>query len=71
MPRRISCVRLTEEAGEQRYKGDADEGDTAAGHQLYHGELVVKGFLLIKPFIPHIIPVIPLILKRIDISDIL
>ena len=33
-----------EEAAEQRNEGGADQGDTAAGHQLYHGELVVKGF---------------------------
>ena len=36
MPRRISCVRLTEEAGEQRYKSDADQGYAAARHELFH-----------------------------------
>ena len=32
----------TEQAGEQRDKGDADEGDTAAGHQLFYPQLGVK-----------------------------
>lgn len=36
MPRRISCVRLTEEAGEQRYEGDADQRHAASGHELLH-----------------------------------
>ena len=36
MPRRISCVRLTEEAGEQRNKSDANQGNTATGHELLH-----------------------------------
>ena len=36
MPRRISCVRLTEEAGEQRNKSDADQGYAAARHELFH-----------------------------------
>ena len=31
-----------EQPGEQRYKGDADEGDTAAGHQLFYPQLGVK-----------------------------
>lgn len=29
-------LRLAEQAGEQRHEGDADEGDTAAGHKLLH-----------------------------------
>ena len=29
-------VGLTEQTGEQGYKGDADERDAAAGHQLLH-----------------------------------
>ena len=36
MPRRISCVRLTEEAGEQRNEYDADQGYAAARHELFH-----------------------------------
>jgi hypothetical protein len=34
----VSCFsrRLAEETGEQRYEGNADEGDTAAGHKLLH-----------------------------------
>ena len=36
MPRRISCVRLTEEAGKQRNEYDADQGYAAAGHELLH-----------------------------------
>ena len=31
-----------EQPGEQRYKGDADEGDTAAGHKLLYPQLGVK-----------------------------
>jgi len=27
---------LAEQAAEQRHEGDADEGDTAASHQLFH-----------------------------------
>ena len=34
-----------EETRQQGDQGSADQGNTAAGHQLYHGELVVKGFL--------------------------
>ena len=33
---------------EQGNQGQADDGDTSAGHELYHGELVVKGFPKIK-----------------------
>ena len=33
-----------EEAAQQGNEGGADQSDTAVGHQLYHGELVVKGF---------------------------
>ena len=29
---------------EQGNQGQADDGDTSSGHELYHGELVVKGF---------------------------
>ena len=28
--------RSAEQTGKKRYQGDADEGDTAAGHQLLH-----------------------------------
>ena len=27
---------LTEQAGQQGYEGNADEGDTAARHELFH-----------------------------------
>ena len=30
---------------EQGNQSQADDGDTSSGHELYHGELVVKGFL--------------------------
>ena len=30
---------------EQGNQGQTDDGDTSSGHKLYHGELVVKGFL--------------------------
>jgi len=33
------------EAGEQRYEGGADEGDTAACHKLFHPQLGVKTLL--------------------------
>ncbi len=33
-----------EETRQQGDQGGADQGNTAAGHELYHGELVVKGF---------------------------
>ena len=32
------------QAAQQWNQGGADQSDTAVGHQLYHGELVVKGF---------------------------
>src|SRR5574344_3163985 len=38
-------VGLTEQTGEQRHKGDTDERDTAAGHQLFHPQLGVKTLL--------------------------
>ena len=42
---RACCVdELTEEIGKQGDKSGADEGHTAARHELYHGELVVKRF---------------------------
>ena len=37
-----------EKAAQQGNQGGADQGDTTAGHQLYHGELVVKSFPKIK-----------------------
>lgn len=37
-----------EETRQQGDQGGADQGNAAAGHQLYHGELAVKGFLKIK-----------------------
>lgn len=37
----VGCA-SAEEATEQRNEGGADQGDTAAGHQLYDGEVVVK-----------------------------
>ena len=33
---------------EQGNQGQADDGDTSSGHELYHGELVVKGVSKIK-----------------------
>ena len=35
---------LAEKRGEHGNEGDADQGNAATGHQLYHGELVVKWF---------------------------
>ena len=32
----ICWLRSAEESGQERDEGDADEGDTAAGHQLLH-----------------------------------
>ena len=37
----VGCA-SAEEAAEQRDEGGADQGDTAAGHELYDGEIVVK-----------------------------
>ena len=37
----VGCA-SAEEAAEQRNEGGADQGDTAAGHELYDGEIVVK-----------------------------
>lgn len=50
MPRRISCVRLTEEAGEQRYEGDTDQGYTAAGHELLHALTFRTGVIIAVAF---------------------
>ena len=50
MPRRISCVRLTEEAGEQRYKSDANQGYTAAGHELLHALAFCAGVIIAVTF---------------------
>ena len=33
---------LAEQAAEQRHEGDADEGDTAACHELFYPQLGVK-----------------------------
>ena len=33
---------LAEQAAEQRHEGDANEGDTAASHQLFYPQLGVK-----------------------------
>ena len=33
---------LAEQAAEQRHEGDADEGDTAACHELFHTKIGVK-----------------------------
>ena len=38
----------SEQAGEQGNQHGADHGNTCSGHELYHGELVVKGFPIIK-----------------------
>ena len=37
----VGCA-SAEEAAEQRDEGGADQGDTAAGYELYDGEVVVK-----------------------------
>ena len=50
MPRRISCVRLTEEAGEQRNKSDADQGYSAAGHELLHALAFCAGVIIAVAF---------------------
>ena len=50
MPRRISCVRLTEEAGEQRNKSDADQGYSAAGHELLHTLAFCAGVIIAVAF---------------------
>jgi len=34
--RKIDTGKLTEQAREQRYKDQTDEGDTAASHELLH-----------------------------------
>jgi hypothetical protein len=34
--------RLTEQAGKQRYKGNADKGNAAARHELFYPQLGVK-----------------------------
>lgn len=50
MPRRISCVRLTEEAGEQRNKSDADQGYAAARHELFHALAFSPGVVVTVAF---------------------
>lgn len=50
MPRRISCVRLTEEAGEQRNEYDADQGYAAARHELLHTLAFRAGVIIAVTF---------------------
>ena len=50
MPRRISCVRLTEEAREQRNEYDADQGYAAARHELLHALGLCAGVIVAVTF---------------------
>lgn len=50
MPRRISCVRLTEEAREQRNEYDADQGYAAARHELLHALAFRAGVIIAVTF---------------------
>ena len=43
-------VGLTEQTGEQRHKGDTDERDTAAGHQLLHALALRAGVIIAVTF---------------------
>lgn len=43
-------VGLTEQTGEQGYKGDADERDAAAGHQLLHALRLGTGVIIAVAF---------------------
>ena len=43
-------VGLTEQTGEQRHKGDTDERDTAAGHQLLHALGLCTGVIIAVTF---------------------
>ena len=48
----MSCFlrRLAEETGEQRYEGNADEGDTAACHKLLHALGLRAGVIVAVTF---------------------
>ena len=39
--------RSAEQTGKKRYQGDADEGDTAAGHQLLHALGLRAGVIVV------------------------
>ena len=41
--------RSAEQTGKKRYQGDADEGDTAAGHQLLHALVDILAFSYVLP----------------------
>ena len=43
-------VGLSEQTGEQRHKGDTDERDTAAGHQLLHALGLSTGVIVAVTF---------------------
>jgi len=43
-------LELAEKTGKQRYKGDADEGDTAARHELFHTLRLCAGVVVTVPF---------------------
>ena len=43
-------VGLTEQTGKQRHEGDADECDTAAGHQLLHALGLSTGVIVAVTF---------------------
>ena len=47
-----------EETRQQGDQGGADQGNATAGHQLYHGELVVKRQPKIKPRIVKFLTII-------------
>ena len=40
----------SKKSGKQRYKGDTDEGDTAAGHQLLHALGLRAGIIVAVTF---------------------
>ena len=42
--------RSAEQTGKKRYQGDADEGDTAAGHQLLHALGLRAGVIIAVTF---------------------
>ena len=43
--RKIDTGKLTEQSGEQRYKDQTDEGDTAASHELLHALALSAGIV--------------------------
>lgn len=45
-----SCSGLSEQAGEQRNENDADQGDPAPRHQLFHALAFCAGVVVAVPF---------------------